>query len=128
MTKKELKKFGLTMAVFFIAFGILFRLKSHLFVAVVFAVIGFLFALFTLALPKALKPIHFIWMKFSMYLGFVMSKVILGIIFYLLVTPLGFLKRIFKGDFLDLKIEKSKKSYWHYRSQETTKNSYEKQF
>jgi len=129
--KDELKKFGLVMAGAFIVLGILFRLKGHLFVGAIFALLGFLFAFFALVLPKALKPINFAWMKLSLLLGFVMSKVILGLAFFLIVTPIGLAGRIFGKSFLDLKINKSQKSYWQNKkdiSESLPSDFYERQF
>ncbi len=129
--KNELKKFGLAMAGAFIILGILFRLKSHLFIATIFALIGFLFAFFALLLPRVLKPVHFVWMKFSLALGFVMGKVILALAFFLIVTPISVVGKIFGKRFLDLKINKSQKSYWQKKQSEIENppaDFYERQF
>ncbi len=131
MVKNELKKFGFLMAGAFVAVGILFRLKSHLFIAAILALIGFLFAFFALVLPKALGPVRFVWMKFSLALGFVMSKVILALAFFLIVFPIGIVGRIFGKHFLDLKIDKQQKSYWQKKesvAENPPADFYERQF
>ncbi|MFH0740188.1 MAG: SxtJ family membrane protein [bacterium] len=129
--KNELKKFGMVMAGAFIILGILFRFKSHLLTATILALFGFLFAFFGLFLPKALRPINFIWMKFSLALGFVMTRIILAIVFFLIVTPVAVIARIFGKHFLDLEIDKNKKSYWQKKGdvpQNLPTNFYERQF
>ena len=60
---------------------------------------------------KILNPLNFLWFKFGMYLGKIISPLIMGIIFFLVVTPIGLLMKMFKKDLLDLKYN-SKKTYW----------------
>jgi len=68
-------------------------------------------------------------MSISILLGFVMTRVILSILFYIVITPVGFVARLLGKDFLDEKIDKSKESYWNYREQkEYDKTSTEQQF
>ena len=60
---------------------------------------------------KILNPLNFLCFKFWMYLGKIISPLIMGIIFFLVVTPIGLLMKMFKKDLLDLKYN-SKKTYW----------------
>ena len=60
---------------------------------------------------KILNPLNFLWFKFGMYLGKIISPLIMGIIFFLVVTPIGLLMKIFKKDLLNLKYN-SNKTYW----------------
>ena len=60
---------------------------------------------------KILNPLNFLWFKFGMYLGKIISPLIMGIIFFLVVTPIGLLMKMFKKDLLNLKYN-SKKTYW----------------
>ena len=60
---------------------------------------------------KILNPLNFLWFKFGMYLGKIISPLIMGIIFFLVVTPIGLLMKMFKKDLLDLNYN-SKKTYW----------------
>lgn len=71
-----------------------------------------------------------VWMTFSKVLGWLMTKVILSLIFYIMVFPISIISKIFNKSFLDVKIDKSKDSYWVYRdaSQAHQKDYYEKQF
>jgi hypothetical protein len=57
------------------------------------------------------------WLKFGGALGAVNSRIILGVIFYLFLTPIALLARLTRGDFLDLKKrEGADRSYWHARN------------
>ena len=62
-----------------------------------------------------LTPLNILWFKFGMLLGKVVSPLILGFIFFIVVTPTGILVRFFKKDLLNLKFN-SKKSYWIEKS------------
>lgn len=73
-----------------------------------------LFGLSHIAYP-VMKPVHFGWMRFSQILGWVSTKVVLSIFFYLVLTPTGLLMRLFGKDLLDKRIDRSAKSYWKRR-------------
>ena len=73
-----------------------------------------LFVLSRVAYP-IMKPIHIGWMKFAFLLGWFNTRLLLGIFFYLIITPIGLLMRLFGKDFLDEKIDKSAKSHWNKR-------------
>jgi len=60
---------------------------------------------------KLLTPLNKIWFKFGLFLGKIISPLIMGVIFFLVVTPIGFFLRIFGKDVLNLKYNDNK-SYW----------------
>lgn len=111
---KECRKFGITIGIVLalIGFVLLYYDKS---LYVWFHTIGFALIAFGLAVPLLLKPFHFVWMVLAVVLGFIMSRIILTLLFYLVVTPIGLFTRMIGKDFLDLKLEKNKKSYWNIR-------------
>ena len=68
-------------------------------------------------------------MGFSVVMGFFMSRVILFILFYAVLTPISFITRIFGKDILDQRIDKKAKSYWHGRlAEDKDAKSYENQY
>ena len=75
-----------------------------LFISLVFLTLGLLNS-------NILTPLNKIWFKFGILLGKVISPIIMGIIFFFVVTPIGLLMKIFKKDLLNLKFN-NKKSYW----------------
>ena len=82
-----------------------------------------------LVLPAVLRPAHKVWMTLSILLGWVMTRVILSVLFYLVVTPTRCLARLFGKQFLDLKIDNNIESYWIQREkQPLNKTDYERQF
>ena len=60
---------------------------------------------------KFLTPLNKLWFRFGIFLGKIISPVIMGIIFFLVVTPIGFILRLLGKDVLNLKYSKNK-SYW----------------
>ena len=75
-----------------------------LFISLVFLILG----LFN---SNILTPLNKIWFKFGILLGKVISPIIMGTIFFFVVTPIGLLMKIFKKDLLNLKFNNNK-SYW----------------
>ena len=79
-------------------------------------------------MPIILKPVYFLWMIFAFILGWVMTRVILSIVFYIIITPIGLITRLLGEDFLNIKKIKND-SYWNNRdSSEELNQNYEKQF
>ena len=75
------------------------------------AIISFIFLVLGLLNSKILNPFNKLWFKFGIFLGKIVSPIILGIIFFLVVTPIGFIMRILGKDLLNLKFNRNK-SYW----------------
>ncbi len=125
--KKELKKFGITIG------GALLIISAILFIyekpsAPYFIGVGLVFQIIAQIFPTLFLPLQKIWMSFSVVMGFIMTRVILAVLFYLVISPISFISKIFGKDFLNLKIEKDKKSYWILRDKEYEQSSTEKQF
>ena len=64
---------------------------------------------------KLLNPLNKVWFKFGLVLGRIISPIIMGIIFFLVVTPIALLIRILKKDLLNLKLNKNN-TYWIEKS------------
>ena len=126
--KTTLRKFGFTVGTVLLLVGIVLYLigKSS---SVVFGGIGVLLILFGLTLPNILKPLNKIWMSLAVILGWFMSRVILFILYYVIITPIGIFLKLIGKDFLQLKIDKSSKSYWETREKKIAEQiDYERQF
>ena len=74
-------------------------------------VVSIIFLILGLINSKVLTPLNKLWFKFGLLLGKVVSPLIMGIIFFLVVTPIGLIMRIIGKDLLNLKFN-NKKSYW----------------
>jgi len=125
---KALREFGFVMAAFFAIIGLIamFRGKAHyVYLLTAAAVFGAPAAIF----PRILLPLQKAWMAFSVVVGFFMSRIIMTILFYGVMTPIGLAMRIFGKDVLDQRIDKDKASYWHVGPKIVkSKESYENQF
>ena len=75
-------------------------------------IISFLFLFFGLLNSKILTPLNKLWFRFGLFLGKIISPIIMGVIFFLVVTPIGLLMRLFGKDVLNIKLNKKKNSYW----------------
>ena len=73
-------------------------------VSIIFLVLGILNS-------KILTPLNKLWFKLGIFLGKIISPIIMGIIFFLVVTPTGLIMRLLGKDLLNLKFNKNK-SYW----------------
>ena len=74
-------------------------------------VISFIFLILGLINSKILTPLNRLWFKFGLLLGRFISPLIMGIIFFVVVTPIGIIMRLLKKDLLNLKYNK-KETYW----------------
>ena len=74
-------------------------------------IIAIFFLILGLINSKVLTPFNKLWFKFGLLLGKIISPIIMGIIFFLVVTPIAFIMRIISKDLLNLKFNKNK-SYW----------------
>ena len=73
--------------------------------------VSLFFLIFGIINSKILTPLNKIWFKFGIFLGKMISPIVMGLIFFLVVTPIGFLMRMLKKDILNLKFNESN-SYW----------------
>ena len=128
LDRKGLRDFGLiTGALIALIFGLLFPyqlgLSWPLWPWIVFAVLG----LMALISPMALNPIYTIWMKIGGVIGSVMSRIILGIVFFLVVTPIGLIMRAMGNDPMRRELNESETSYRESIS-ENKSNSFDKPY
>ena len=104
------RSFGI---VFFIVFLIiaLYPLTYSEEIRIWSAIISFIFLALGLFNSKILTPLNKLWYKFGIFLGKIISPIIMGIIFFLVVTPIGLLMRLLGKDLINLKYNNTK-SYW----------------
>lgn len=76
---------------------------------------GVFFLLAGILVPGILKPAYIAWMTFAFILGWINTRVILGLFFYCVMTPVGLVLRLTGKDLLDESVDKTAKSYWKKR-------------
>jgi hypothetical protein len=126
--KSDLRKFGIIVGtVLLIIAGLLFWKEKESFQ--LFLAIGTVLFVTGIAIPFTLKPFYWVWMVFSIILGWFMTRVILSLLFFVIITPIGLIARSFGKQFLDLKWNKTDNTYWNHHSDSIfEKENYEKQF
>ena len=114
INKSSNKNFGIVFFLFFFIvavypmyFGENFRFWSFI-ISLIFLILG-------LINSRILTPLNFLWFKFGILLGKILSPVVMGLIFFLVVTPTGLIMRALRKDLLNLK-KKDAKSYWIKRN------------
>lgn len=122
-SRSDLRKFGLVVGSVFFGLGILF-----LFVgggtASYLSGLGLILVILGALYPPALEILHRPWMILALLMGWIMSRLILTLIFFLVFTPIGFFAKLLGKDFLKLKSSKDR-SYWvdrkadHYEKKST---------
>ena len=116
MKQKEIKtssnkSFGLVFFVIFIIIALWPLLKEgdiriwSIIVSVIFLILGLLNS-------KILTPLNQLWMRLGMMLGTVVSPIVMGIVYFGVITPIGLLMKLFGKDVLNLKLDKNKTTYW----------------
>ena len=128
LSKANLKKFGRTMAFCLLVIGLVLLLRHKSSFTVLWA-IGLIFFILAQARAVLLQPVYKIWMGLAFCLGWVNTRIILTLVYYLVVTPIGLMMRLLRKDLLNLRLEKSARTYWLKREvKNPTKESYERIF
>ena len=83
-------------------------------------IISIIFLVLGLVNSKILNPLNKFWFKFGIFLGKIISPFVMGIIFFLVVTPIGLLMRLLNKDLLNLKFNNSH-SYWIEKTEPRSK-------
>ena len=112
------KSFGIVFFIFFFIVAVYPLFFSEniklwaIFIAIVFLILG-------LINSRILTPLNLLWFKFGIFLGKIVSPIIMGLVYFLVVTPTGLIMRLLNKDILNLK-KKNSKSYWIKREKPET--------
>ncbi len=104
------RSFGIVFSIVFLIIAIYPLINNEdirvwsLIVSVIFLILGYFKS-------RILTPLNSLWYKFGIFLGRIVSPIILGVIYFFIVTPTSILMRLFKKDLLNLKFSNNK-SYW----------------
>lgn len=126
--KKELVKFGLSLSIVFILWGLLFLWRKGIFYPQFFVVSFFLLG-FSFIFPLVLKPLQKTLRALFIIVSWILTGLILSILFYWVITPIAVFFRLFGKKFLDLEFNQKKDSYWMPKLEiDLDKKRYENQF
>ena len=108
---RELRKFGFTVGIVLCGLdGILWwrGREAHPYLLIA----GGLLILGAAGSPVLLRPLHRVWMDLAILMGGVMTRLLLGILFFAVITPIGLLIRLSGKDMLSLRLDRRARSYW----------------
>ena len=107
------RSFGLVFFAFFLIIG-LWPIFEYEDIRIWSIIAAFIFLILGILDSKYLTPLNRFWMKFGLFLGKIISPIVMGIVFFLVVTPIGIIMKIFRKDLLNIKHNQNQ-SYWVYR-------------
>ena len=110
-SKKNNKGFGLLFFVVFLLIGLWPLLKGDP-PRVYFFPFAFIFLILGLINSTLLSPLNKAWIKFGELLGRIIAPIVMGVIYFIILTPLSFLVRFFGKDLLNLKFSNKVNTYW----------------
>jgi|TARA_B100000315_G_scaffold40600_1_gene35441 hypothetical protein len=114
------RSFGIVFFIFFLIVSIYPLIKGgeiriwSLFIALIFLILGIINS-------KLLTPLNKIWFRFGILLGNFVSPIIMGIVFFIVVTPVSLILRLLGKDVLSLKKNNKKRTYWIDKSDPKSK-------
>lgn len=116
-SRSEQRKFGIVMAVAipvlgFVRTGLHWYRGEEVTLPVHFLAAGAVFLVLGLAAPKLLQPLLYVWIKFALALNWIMTRVMLSAIFFLMITPGRLLIRLFGQDPLKRDWQADTVSFW----------------
>jgi hypothetical protein len=105
------RSFGIVFTIVFLIIGLIPLINSGP-IRVWSLGLGAAFLLTSFIKPEILQPLNNLWTRFGLLLSKIMNPIILGILFFLVVTPIGMLMRIFSGNPMKPKFDPTAQSYW----------------
>ena len=119
------KSFGLLFFVVFLIIG-LWPLKNSENLNFYFITISIIFLILGLINSKLLSPLNKSWIKLGEILGIIIAPIVMALVYFVILTPVSLIVRIFGKDLLSLKLLKEKETYWIERKKSL--GSMKKQF
>ena len=116
MKQKEIKissnkSFGLVFFVIFIIIA-LWPLLNDGNIRIWSIIVSIIFLILGLLNSKILTPFNKLWMRLGAILGIIVSPIVMGVVYFGIITPIGLIMKLFGKDVLNLKLDKNKKTYW----------------
>ncbi len=124
---KTVRNFGLILSGILFVLGILAFLRKHNQYRFEWP-LSVIVLVITLAVPRVLSYIYRAWMLVAEGISWVLLRVILGVFFYLVLSPVGFFMRLSGRDMLDEKIDREAVSYWKKKTSKPNQEQYERLF
>ena len=124
-SKSSNKSFGLLFFVVFLGLG-LWPIKNGENLNQYLIIISLIFLVLGLTNSKLLSPLNNTWVKFGEILGIIVAPLVMALVYFIILTPISLIVRMFGKDLLGLKFLKKQDTYWIKRKKNL--NSMKKQF
>jgi len=105
------KKFGWSLSVVFLIIATYGAIKFSIFWSLSLFIMAFIFIVLTLTMPSTLGVLNLYWYRLGMLIARFLNPIVLGFIFFLIITPTALITRLFRRDVLRIK-KRSVSSYW----------------
>jgi hypothetical protein len=129
VTKKQLRTFGIALSILLAGIGLVHFLKGHTPQNLWFWGAAGVVFLTTLSVPILIKPIYHVAIFIAHILGWINTRIILGVIYYLLFTPIALIMKLSGRDALNRKFDKPAITYWNIKERKSIpKEQYLRQF
>ena len=109
--KSSNRSFGILFFLVFLGFG-LWPLTKEMSPNIYLIVISVIFLILGLLNSKLLSPLNNLWIKFGEILGKVIAPIVMAVVYFLILTPISLLVRLFGKDLIEMKFNNNVKSYW----------------
>ena len=113
------RNFGVVFFIVFLVLGF-WPAKSGGEINIFLILISFIFLFLAITKSKLLTPLNKLWFKFGVKLGAIIAPIVMSVVFFLVVTPIGIIMKIFGKDLINKKINKDTKTYWINRKKSTS--------
>lgn len=127
-SRSDLRKSGITVGIVLVIIGsVMFWFETNGYIY--FTIAGTILVFSGIVFPEILKPFNIAWMTIAVLLGFVMTRLILIFLYYLVLTPISLIAKISGKKFIDYGFDKKKETYWNFREKkDVSPVDYERQF
>lgn len=112
-SEESLVKFGRTVGgVFLLIATAIYIFRTVTDAVVIFTMLGAALVLHSMAAPKRLRMVYRVWMGMAFVLGWIVSRAILALFFFVIITPVALAARVVGKKFLDTEFKTGQQSYW----------------
>ena len=119
------KNFGISFSIVFFILFIFFYDVSKLYFSILLS-LSIIFLILGLNNSELLSKPNKYWNRFGILLGTIIAPIVMSVVFYLVVVPIGIFMKIIKSNYLDIKIDKDIHSYW--KKKDNSKFNFDDQF
>lgn len=110
-TNSSNRSFGILFFILFLVLS-LWPLKNNESLNIYLLVISLVFFILGIKNSKLLSPLNKLWIKFGEILGAIIAPIVMALVYFIFLTPISLLVRIFGKDLLEIKLNKNKETYW----------------